>query len=326
MLLASVFALLKSVPAIFYAITTGSTITLSGLYMQNRSESERNTQRLRHDALMRDRERDMALRREVYLKSAEALAHAQEYLAAFSREELPTAQHEALIKGIGGDLNKVHIVGSLPTVEAIVGANEFFVRSVANLSVESLPVKRLREEIKGEDAVIESAGSRRDEALMRMREMDRAQNTDSAFWAIQNQMLAEAQAAIEGAIDRTRALKEQLAGCEAALLRNGADAGIAFGALVVRANLMIRRELELPLDAEAYLGLMERSQESLVRDVDNFHAQTIENRRHAGESPSASARAALVQWFGRHSKNHGQPEVPVVVPAPVAAVANKASV
>jgi len=67
MLLESVFALLKSVPAIFYAITTGSTITLSGLYMQNRSESERNTQRLHHDAFMRDREREMALRRDVYL-------------------------------------------------------------------------------------------------------------------------------------------------------------------------------------------------------------------------------------------------------------------
>jgi hypothetical protein len=303
MLLESVFALLKSVPAIFYAITTGSTITLSGLYMQNRSESERNTQRLHHDAFMRDREREMALRRDVYLKSAEALAHAQEYLAAFAREELAAAQHEALIKGIGGDLNKVHIVGSLPTVEAIVEANEFFVHSVADLSVERLPVKHLKEEIKAEESLLEAAGARRDEALTRMREMDRAQATESAFWGVQSQILAEAQGAIESTIERLRAMKEELSVREADLLRKGANAGIAFGALVVRANLVIRRELELPLDAEAYIGLMERSQETLTKDVANFHEQALETRRKASPVPSASARLAFVQWFGRHRQN-----------------------
>ncbi|MHB8254401.1 MAG: hypothetical protein ACYDEV_12050 [Acidiferrobacter sp.] len=319
MLLETVFALLKSVPAIFYAITTGSTITLCGLYMQNRSESERNTQRLRHDALMRDRERDMALRREVYLKSAEALAHAQEYLAAFAREELAAAQHEALIKGIGGDLNKVHIVGSLPTVEAIVEANKFFVHSVADLSVERLPVKYLKEEIKAEETLLEAAGGRRDEALTRMREMDRAQATESAFWGVQNQMLGDAQNAIESTVERLRTLKEELAVREATLLRNGANAGIAFGALVVRANLVIRRELELPLDAEAYLGLMERSQEILARDVDNFHEQAIENRRNLSQAHPASARMAIGEWFGRH-KAQDPTDAPQAV-APVAAVA-----
>jgi len=318
MLLESVFVLLKSIPAIFYAITTGSTITLCGLYMQNRSESERNTQRLRHDAFMRDREREMTLRRDVYLKSAEALAHAQEYLTVFAREDLATAQHEALIKGIGGDLNKVHIVGSLPTVEAIVEANEFFVHGVADLSVERLPVKYLKEEIKAEEKLLEAAGGRRDEALTRMREMDRAQTTESAFWGIQNQVLGEAQNAIESAIERLRTLKEELSVREANLLRNGANASIAFGALVVRANLVIRRELELPLDAEAYLGLMERSQEMLTRDMDHFHEQAVENRRNSLQAGPASAGLAFAQWFGRHN---GQGQIFADAPkAPVAAV------
>ncbi|WP_297391964.1 hypothetical protein [Acidiferrobacter sp.] len=307
MLLGSVFALLKSVPAIFYAITTGSTITLSGLYMQNRSESERNTERLRHDALMRDRERDMALRREVYLKSAEALAHAQEYLAAFARDDLASDQHEALIRGIGGDLNKVHIVGSLATVQAIVEANEFFVRSVADLGVEQLPVKRLKEEIKAEELLIEAAGGRRDEALARMREMDRAQATESAFWSVQNQILAEAQTAIEDAVEHLRELRETLLVSEAQLLRDAAHAGIAFGALVVRANVAIRRELELPLDAEAYVGLMERSQEALTRHVGNFQEQAMEDRRSLVKARLSPAHGAFVHWFGRHKEPGDRP-------------------
>ncbi len=299
MLLGSVFALLKSVPAIFYAITTGSTITLSGLYMQNRSESERNSQRLRHDAAMRDRERDMALRRDVYLQSAEALAHAQEYLAAYAREELPVEQHEALIKGIGGDLNKVHIVGSLPTIEAIVRANEFFVHSIADLAVERLPLRHLREDIKAEEMLLEAAGGRRDEALAQLREMDRVQATESAFWAVQNQVLGDAQGTVEEAITRLRDLKQDLAVREAQHLRHAVDASMAFGTLVVRANLAIRRELEMPLDDSAYLGLMERSQETLARDVDHFHEHALAASRQEEPAGKVSARLAFLRWLER---------------------------
>ncbi len=299
MLLESAYRLLQSVPAIFYAITTGSTITLAGLYMQNRSESERNTERLRHDALMRDREREMTLRREVYLACAEALAHAQEYLAAFARDA--DGQYEALVKGIGADLNKVHIVGSLATVQAIVSANEFFVRSVADLSLARLPVKKLREEIKAEEQFVERASVRRDEALACMRDMDRAGTANSAFWAVQNQVLVETQAAIEAAAERVRVCKADLAVQESALLRQSAKAGMAFGALVVKANVAIRHELELPLDADAYLDLMARSQEVLARHVDQFHARALVKREEAAKR---SPRQGFVRWLAgvRHDE------------------------
>lgn len=295
MLLESVFMIFKSVPAIFYAITTGSTITLAGLYMQNRSESERNTARLRHDALMRDREREMMLKRDVYLRSAEALAHAQEYLATFARGGLDIEQHEALIKGIGADLNKVHIVGSLPTVQTIVTANEFFVHAVADLGMARLPVKRLRDAIQDEEHLIEAAAGRREEALAHLREMDRSHATGTAFWTVQNQVLGEAQSAAESAFERLRQLKTDLSIQESTLLKRSASASIAFGALVVKANLAIRRELELPLDADAYLGLMERSQEVISRDVDNFHECALANRTDT--VTRERQHRALVHWF-----------------------------
>ena len=76
--------LLETIPAAVYAATTASTITLIGLSLQNRGESKRNFERLVHDARQRDREREMTLRRDVYLEAAEAMAQAQEYLAGFT--------------------------------------------------------------------------------------------------------------------------------------------------------------------------------------------------------------------------------------------------
>ncbi|MDA8390802.1 MAG: hypothetical protein M0Z76_08760 [Gammaproteobacteria bacterium] len=305
MLLESAYRLLESIPAIFYAITTGSTITLAGLYMQNRSESERNTERLRHDALMRDREREMTLKREVYLHCADALAHAQDYLAAFAHGA--DERREALVQGIGADLNKVHIVGSLATVQAIVAANEFFVRSVADLCLTRLPVHKLREEIHAETQALERASARRDEALAHLHDMDQAGTADSAFWVVQKQVLADAQAAIEVSTERMRASKADLAAQEARLLRESAQAGMAFGALVVRANVAIRRELELPLDADAYFDLMARSQEALARHVDQFHNRALADRAGGAKD---SPRQTFTRWLaGVRPDEHASPKV-----------------
>lgn len=288
--LETIKALLESVPVLFYAATTASFITLLGIGLQNRAESIRNMARLTHDALQRDREREMALRRDVYLRAAEAMAQAQEYLAGFANTEISAQQHESMIKGVGSDLNKVHIVGSLATVQAIVEANQFFVSAVADLSIRKLPVQQLARETELEQTAIDSAIARRDEALAGMKEMSRSTNTDghARLWELQNRIFNDEQADIDAALTRKEELQGHFSQQQMELLRLSAQAGLEFGRLVTKANLAIRRELELPLEAEEYLSLMQTSYDTLSRQVDVFHQRI----KQAGNTVSEAGAAA----------------------------------
>jgi hypothetical protein len=263
--------LFEHVPVVFYAATTASIITLLGAWLQNRSESQRNMERLTHDAMQRDREREMALRREVYFRAAEAMAQAQEYLSGFASSEIAPQRQDAMIRGVGADLNKVHIVGSLPTVKAIVEANQFFVHAVADLSIKKLPLQQLVQEIEYEQRIIDSAAAQRDEALTTMKEMNRAGTDNRGLWEIQNRIFHDEQKDIDAALAKRERLQQTLAQRQLEFLRLCADAGLQFGKLVVKANLAIRRELELPLDAAEYLTLMQRSHDTLGREVEQFH-------------------------------------------------------
>jgi len=267
----SLEALLESIPAAVYAATTASTITLAGLWLQNRGESARNIQRLDHDALQRDREREMTMRREVYLKAAEAMAHAQEYLAGLANTDVSPQQHEAIIKGVGADLNKVHIVGSMQTVKTIVEANQFFAHAVSDLSIHKFPITRITHEIEFEQMIIDSASARRDEALANMKEMNRSSTNNPKLWDVQNKIFNDEQKDIDEAFAKKEHLQRQLAQHQMDFLKRCAKAGLELGKLVVKANLAIRRELELHLDADEYLNLMRQSHETLGREVDDFH-------------------------------------------------------
>jgi hypothetical protein len=299
--LETIKAMLESVPVLFYAATSASFITLLGIGLQNRGESKRNIERLTHDALQRDREREMALRRDVYLRAAEAMAQAQEYLAGFANTEISGQQHESMIKGVGADLNKVHIVGSMPTVQAIVEANQFFVRAVADLSIRKLPVQQLAREIELEQTAVESAIARRDEALAGMKEMSRSAGTGShaRLWELQNRIFNDEQADIDDALARKEQLQEHFSQQQMELLRLSAQAGLEFGRLVTKANLAIRRELELPLDAEEYLNLMQTSYDTLSRQVDVFHQRIKQAGNAVSEGGAAAGLSQRVLAFVR---------------------------
>lgn len=271
--LESLWRAFEAVPAAVYAAMTASSITLIGLWLQNRGESQRNLQRLEHDAWQRDREREMTLRREVYLRAAESLAQAQEYLAGLSRMDDSSQQHEALIKGVGADLNKVHIVGSMATVQAVVEANQFFAHALSDLSVHQLPIAAIEREIVGEQAAVDSAIARRDEALAQLKEMTRTAKEDARAWDLHQRIFNDEQTDIDAALARKERLQRQLGKRRLEFHKRCAEAGLELGQRVVSANLAIRRELELDLDAGSYRELMQKAHDRIATVLEDFHAR-----------------------------------------------------
>jgi hypothetical protein len=64
-------AVIDLLPEVVWAAIISSLIAWFGVFLQNRNETKRNKLRLEHDAIQRDKEREMGLRREVYLGAKE---------------------------------------------------------------------------------------------------------------------------------------------------------------------------------------------------------------------------------------------------------------
>jgi len=105
-----------------YLITGGVTLlaTLSGVFVANLSQNKRLRAQLAHEREMKNHEREMSLRKDVYLAGAEAVYAGLLAVNRFANLETP---HEKVIEGYldkAPSLAKVHIIAKEETVKALV--------------------------------------------------------------------------------------------------------------------------------------------------------------------------------------------------------------
>jgi hypothetical protein len=125
-----------------YLITGGFTVfaTLSGVFVANYSQNKRFRAQLAHDQKLKDREREMSLRRGVYLEVAEAVQAALFALNRFSNLEI---SHEKITEAYlekASALAKVHIIGKDETVNAVINFAGELTATFLRLSALRIPL------------------------------------------------------------------------------------------------------------------------------------------------------------------------------------------
>jgi len=105
---------------------------------------------LKHDSKERERERQMSLRRDVYLSAAEKIGEALEYLMCFFQtEKVPP-------KGLGGVINQIRIIGSDETIAAINQFNDYLVNAHLELGPQKNEIDILENRNKFLSVIIKS--------------------------------------------------------------------------------------------------------------------------------------------------------------------------
>jgi hypothetical protein len=232
---------------------------------------------LRHEASEKDRERKLALRRDVYLEAVAALGKSQFYLGTISRDDLGLPKILEQLQELPGVLSKAQLVASEETFLALDRFGDFMVSSSIYLFGLRLRVDHLREEVAAQNAQISQAEQRSSnvrEILHQipqgdhrhqqgLRELDRLQNE-----------LAEARARLQRLTQRNVEVTEHL-GREAikATLSSQVEAG--------KVILQIRREIELPLKEDWYLRHLEEREgryqpkiDAIYKGVDDIFEET----------------------------------------------------
>lgn len=81
-------ALLNSIPNVIWSGLIASALTLSGVFISNRSNTNRLKLQLQHDANENAKERTASLRRDVYLRTVEEMVKANSHLASLPQLDL----------------------------------------------------------------------------------------------------------------------------------------------------------------------------------------------------------------------------------------------
>jgi hypothetical protein len=115
------------------AIASGVSLLTS--ILSNRNSRKQLRMQLQDNALQRDRDRAMALRRDVYLPAAEAIAHMQVTLGRLLDLDVDQTEIGRQMCADLSTLAKVHLVAKEPTVKALMAHQAVFMPGYLELTI-----------------------------------------------------------------------------------------------------------------------------------------------------------------------------------------------
>lgn len=225
----------------------GGFMALTSVLIQNFFLARRQREQLLHDAKERRTEREMALRREVYLEVAGATANLQEYLLQLGNPNATPEQHAEITKGSSAALNRAQVIGTIQTLISLNQAQEFFAESSIDLNLKSLAVKLA--------ALNVSSLEKEADFLF----TNRVEFTKMALTQTEPDLKQALEKLVEGVQVKENEIKERVDDARTAHLEElktlfvaSLTAGLAYNNLLIEPLISARRELGLEINAEAY--------------------------------------------------------------------------
>src|SRR4051812_18478761 len=105
--------------AVIWSGVIGASIALIGVGLQNFVQSWLQRKQQRHDEQQRRIEREMALRRDIYLEVAEATAKMKEYIISYANYSITEQQRQSILQGSTAAIHRVQIIGTIATLRTL---------------------------------------------------------------------------------------------------------------------------------------------------------------------------------------------------------------
>jgi hypothetical protein len=233
-------------------VAAGSIITLFGVWLQSRSEAGRLKRQLQHDAEQREKERQMDLRREVFLGAAETLGRQSEYINLFSKVDFDFWKDQEVLKGNIGIAYKVQLIAGIDTIEAYARANQCWGSAILELAKMRLKIEEVKAELNGQESLIVLLSNHRDEALASMKAIVNSGTQSQDAYQFHRERFDDLQRDISGEVAKKAKLHSKLARLLMEISVVCMTSQAEFSKRLLAVNLAARREVDLPIDENRY--------------------------------------------------------------------------
>lgn len=284
--------LIEAIPSSFWGVAFGSLLSLSGIALTNRASDRRLRAQFEHDRIQKTKEREMALRKEVFLAAAEAVAAGMDSVGRFANLDLLNDQITGDYIEKSPAIAKVHVIAKDETIEAMV-------RFTGELGALFLTLFAKRFELIGEksaivliDSQVADFGKERDRVLEMIKQHNIEGIVDDRRWNVLQGNFEFEQKRIKDALARRAETVESLHPKHLEFMRECVYQTAVLGRLLIPVLSAVRAELELPFDGQSYHELINDSITRQQEAVDEFVRKFMPTAAQPAIPPDLSRQAA----------------------------------
>jgi hypothetical protein len=265
-------SLVGSIPSTFWGVVIGAFFALGGVHLTNRASDRRLKLQLEHDRTLKNVERELALRKDIYLAAAEAISEGLRTVLRFpdllvSNRDLMDRYAEK-----AASVAKIHVVAKEETVNALSVFMSELEAAFLRLWVKRYPLMAQKERIDTLARQADEFGGTRDQMveLMRQHNID-GSNDPRRIQVLQGNFDFE-QKRVAKSIEEQQALGKDLATKAISYFTEAYGEYKKLMKLLVPVVVAVRAELELPIDGAVLEKMYEENVQRHETELTEFFA------------------------------------------------------
>jgi hypothetical protein len=274
---------LVAIPGSFWGIVVGSFFSLGGVYLTNRANDRRLRQQLEHDRDLKNRDREMLTRKEIFLAATEAINASLIAMVRLPDLNIPHGELDSEFRSKASSMAKVHIVATEPSLKAFIQISGEIGAAFQRLLAQRLPLGAKKNDLDVHKTLIDGFLKEQARVLELIKEDNLAGNRDPQR---QKQLADRFQFESERMAETHQEADALGSELYTEQLRFGQECmkeTFQLWRLMVPVVASARRELNFPLDEGVYTALVE---EAINKQVASMQESTRLLPVAKGETPS----------------------------------------
>ena len=272
-LLTDLLALLEKIPGTFWGVIIGAFFSLSGVILTNRAHDRNLQAQLAHDRILKNREREMSLRKDVYLAAAEAVSAGLFAVSRFANLEIPP---EKLTEGYldkAPSIAKIHVIAKETTARAVVNFSAELSATFLRLFTRRLPLLQQKQQIDFLNSQIDTCNREQSRLLELQKQYNLDGLRDQHRWDVLHHNFEFEAERLNRTIQERDALAATLYSNQLQYMEECVAETVKLSRLLVPVIISVRKELELPIDETEYRKLMEEANAKQAESLREFVQQ-----------------------------------------------------
>jgi len=257
-ILQGVIAWFTLIPDVVWAAVIASGLTFLGVTLSNRANRKCLLLQLNHATKEKDKEREMQLRREVYIGGAEAIAEAIKDIQLLPNRIIFSDNLEMCNRLLPA-LAKIHMVGTFETIKNTTEWMEKFNQSTLPIVPEIAKFAILKQELANLKNLSESQINTMKEINKNFEQMDSSSKQNPSVLDIYKKTFEQMKTEHDSTVTQWIGKETQLKDLHAKLLSMCLQTGNYLQKEALHVILSIRKELNLEIDTDEYISAMNKT-------------------------------------------------------------------
>lgn len=280
-LLSEAVRYVEMIPSQFWAVVAGAGFSILGVSLTNKASQKRLFAQFEHEGESKRKDREMALRKDVFLSAAEAISTGIDVIGRFANFDIPNGEVTQPYLDKLPSIAKVHVIGQTDTVLAVTKFTSRLGALFVELFAQRHVLMNQLGEIRMIDSQVSQFGKERDKILEMMKQLNIEGLADQRKWAVLQQNFDFEQKRVNESLAKRSELAADLQPKHLDFMRQCISHAAELGAMVAPLLAAVRDELELPLDMEAYGLVMAESHVAQQDAVNAFIKKLAVNTNDA---------------------------------------------